>query len=127
MGFGDVFLRNRIVGNENVLQIWGAGRFPSAPSPGAPLDQLAEKYLERGAPGGSFVCLICAKLCQDKTVGKYHLEAKHFPSEEGYFCDVCGKHLKSQNSLKCHLYQTHTKEEREAAKLNPTFVWNKTP
>ena len=77
--------------------------------------------------GESFVCLICAKLCQDKTVGKYHLEAKHFPSEEGYFCDVCGKHLKSQNSLKCHLYQTHTKEEREAAKLNPTFVWNKTP
>ena len=59
---------------------------------------------------------------RDKTVGKYHLEAKHFPSDEGYFCDVCSKHLKSQNALKCHLYQRHSREERDAAKLSQTLA-----
>ena len=83
---------------------------------GLSLEELTEKYLER-TPGHthSFVCSLCAKPFHDKTSGKFHLEAKHFPSE-GYFCIVCGKHLKTQNSLKCHLYQTHTKEQRDAAK-----------
>ena len=91
-------------------------------SPGTSLEDLAAKYLGRTQPPGSgpsFQCLLCGKLCMDKTGGKYHLEAKHFPSDGGYFCDVCGKHLKSQNALKCHLYQTHSREEREAAKLKP--------
>ena len=94
-------------------------------TPGLSLDSLAEKYLGRSDPGGrsGFVCLICEKVCQDKTAGKYHLEAKHFPSDDGYFCDVCGKHLKSQNALKCHLYQTHTKEERDAAKMSQNSTW----
>jgi len=83
---------------------------------GLTLEDLTEKYLER-TPGQthSFACSLCAKPFHDKTSGKFHLEAKHFPSE-GYFCSVCGKHLKTQNSLKCHLYQTHTKEQRDAAK-----------
>jgi len=83
---------------------------------GLSLEELTEKYLER-TPGQthSFACLICGKPFHDKTSGKFHLEAKHFPSE-GYYCNICGKHLKTQNSLKCHLYQTHTKEQRDAAK-----------
>jgi len=83
---------------------------------GLTLEDLTEKYLER-TPGQthSFACSLCAKPFHDRTSGKFHLEAKHFPSE-GYFCSVCGKHLKTQNSLKCHLYQTHTKEQRDAAK-----------
>jgi len=83
---------------------------------GLTLEDLTDKYLER-TPGQthSFACSLCAKPFHDKTSGKFHLEAKHFPSE-GYFCSVCGKHLKTQNSLKCHLYQTHSKEQREAAK-----------
>ena len=54
---------------------------------------------------------------RDKTVGRYHLEAKHFPSDESFFCDVCSKHLKSQNALKCYLYQRPSREDRDAAKL----------
>jgi len=83
---------------------------------GLSLEDLTEKYLER-TPGQthSFACSLCGKPFHDKTSGKFHLEAKHFPSE-GYYCNICGKHLKTQNSLKCHLYQTHTKEQRDAAK-----------
>ena len=55
-------------------------------------------------------------------MGEYHLEAKQFPSDEGYFCGVCSKHLKSQNALKRHLYQRHSREERDAAKLSKTVA-----
>ena len=53
-------------------------------------------------------------------MGEYYLEAKHFPSDEGYIliCDVCSKHLESQNALKCHLYQMNSRGERDAAKLS---------
>jgi len=96
---------------------YGGAAVEAAPGDkGSSLDLLADKYLGRNTGGGpAFTCLLCGKACQDKTGGKFHLEAKHFPSD--YHCQVCGRHVKSQNALKCHLYQTHTKEERDAAKL----------
>ena len=39
------------------------------------------------------------------------------PQCTGYFCGVCSKHLKSQNALKCYLYQRPSREDRDAAKL----------
>ncbi len=52
---------------------------------------------------------------RDNTGAKFHLEALHFPTG-GYDCRLCGKHLSTKNSLKCHMYQVHSREERLALK-----------
>ncbi len=83
------------------------------------LSELSAKYVrkqvqpEDGTP--LFSCTICGRTFRDNTGAKYHLEALHFPTG-GYDCRLCGKHLSTKNSLKCHMYQVHSREERQALK-----------
>ena len=52
--------------------------------------------------GGKYSCTICHKEFRDKYSIKVHLDGVHFAPEEGYFCDICGKHCKTYAGLKCH-------------------------
>ena len=39
----------------------------------------------------------------NRTVVRNHVEAKHLPSEKGYVCQYCQKHLKNKIALNDHL------------------------
>jgi len=73
------------------------------------LDELASLYLTKLSEGG-FVCSLCSKISRDLHAGKSHLDSKHFPSETGHSCDICGKHCKTKNALACHTSIYHRKK-----------------
>jgi len=73
------------------------------------LDELASLYLTKLSEGG-FVCSLCSKVSRDLHAGKSHLDSKHFPSETGHSCDLCGKHCKTKNALACHTSIYHRKK-----------------
>lgn len=73
------------------------------------LDELASLYLTKLSEGG-FLCSLCSKISRDLHAGKSHLDSKHFPSETGHSCDLCGKHCKTKNALACHTSIYHRKK-----------------
>ena len=64
------------------------------------LQMLADQYSTKA--NGSYTCSICSAVCRDKYRIKVHLDSVHFPPEEGYSCEFCGKHSKTYAGLVCH-------------------------
>ena len=56
---------------------------------------------------GGYSCNVCGKLSADLTKAKGHLEAKHFPSVEGYSCAVCQRWCRTKNALSIHMSREH--------------------
>jgi len=69
------------------------------------LEEACELYLKKVAPG-RIVCTLCGKESPAITNAKYHLEAKHFPTE-GYSCEICQKFCKTRHGLSCHMSKHH--------------------
>ena len=64
------------------------------------MEVLAMTYLI--SEYGHYTCGICGKILRDRTDGKRHLEAKHFPTDGAYSCNLCGKSMNTVNALKSH-------------------------
>ena len=64
------------------------------------LQLLADQYSTKA--NGSYTCNICHKVFRDKYSIKMHLDSVHFTPEEGYSCDLCGKHCRTYAGLNCH-------------------------
>jgi len=69
------------------------------------LEEACDLYLKKVAPG-RIVCTLCGKESPAITNAKYHLEAKHFPTE-GYSCEICQKFCKTRHGLSCHMSKHH--------------------
>ena len=64
------------------------------------LDEVTRQYSVKSCSG--YICSICGKAGRDFPAMKSHIEAIHFPSEQGYSCDICLKTYRSKHSLTCH-------------------------
>ena len=69
------------------------------------LDALAHNYLEK--IGIYYICTLCSQKCRDRSAAKLHLESKHFPTENGYSCDICGKQFNTKNAFNTHKSYQH--------------------
>ena len=61
--------------------------------------------------GKSYICSLCGKSRGDLTAMKSHMEAIHFPNEDGYSCSVCHKICKTKHALACHISRYHKNSE----------------
>ena len=64
-----------------------------------------------------YSCNLCEISTNDFTSMKFHMEAKHFPSCEGYTCDVCQKHCKTRHALSTHKSRYHKSSFIDPEKL----------
>ena len=62
-------------------------------------------------PDKSWLCSLCGKVSRDVHAAKSHLDSKHFPSDNGYNCNLCDKHCKTKNALACHMSQYHRNKQ----------------
>ena len=69
------------------------------------LDSLAEQYLEDR--DGQYACTVCGKLMDRRYTAKLHLESKHFPTDNGYQCDLCDKTFNTYSAIKNHKFTYH--------------------
>lgn len=69
------------------------------------LDVLAGNYLEK--TGMYYNCTVCGHPCRDKFAAKLHLESKHFPTVNGYECEICSKTFNTKNAFKIHKSMEH--------------------
>ena len=66
----------------------------------ARLEELGQQHLVKQE--GGFQCNICGWIMKYKQNAKLHVESKHFPTMNGYYCDLCSKHFNTYKALKRH-------------------------
>jgi len=66
------------------------------------LEECVRTKLIKDDESKSYTCNLCEKVCGDLSIGRFHLESRHFPNYEGYNCPVCDKFCKTKNALACH-------------------------
>ena len=73
------------------------------------LEELANQYIIRNEADKTLPrqCTLCGKLFRDMFNAKMHLDSAHFPSANGYFCEICNKPSKSRSSLSKHYANYH--------------------
>ena len=64
------------------------------------LDEACENGLQK-VEGGGVVCLYCSTTWPALSLGRRHIEAKHFQTE-GYICDICQAYCETKHALTCH-------------------------
>ena len=69
------------------------------------LEELARTHLTRDHL--LYKCTICGRTAKDRYAMKMHLESKHFPTVDGYACDVCNKLFNTKNAFKTHKSNQH--------------------
>ena len=69
------------------------------------LEELAQNYLVRD--NYLYKCTICGKSAKDKYAAKMHLESKHFPTIDGYACEICRKLFNTKNAYNTHKTNLH--------------------
>ena len=70
------------------------------------IDELAKSYLSRNQDK-SLSCSLCGKVSRDMYNAKRHLEDKHFRSDSGYKCQLCGVFCVTLNTLTSHMSRQH--------------------
>ena len=70
------------------------------------LDVLANRNIKELA-NNNYSCSICGWIFKQRNDAKLHVESKHFPTDGGYVCDVCGKRTNTYNAYKTHMARNH--------------------
>jgi len=66
------------------------------------LEECVRTKLVKNDDCKAYTCNLCEKVCGDLSIGRFHLESRHFPNYDGYHCPVCDKFCKTKNALACH-------------------------
>ena len=53
------------------------------------MEMLAVENLEKNEFMNIYTCKICSRQFKRKFTAKLHVESKHFPSINGYYCKLC--------------------------------------
>ena len=64
------------------------------------LDSLGAQHLVE--EGNMFKCLICGWPFKQKINAKFHIESKHFPTVNGYHCELCNKYFNTYKAVIIH-------------------------
>ena len=62
---------------------------------------LGSQYMLEG--NNVYTCSLCGLEFKKKRATKIHIEAKHFPTDKGYICHLCGKSSNSFNAYNAHM------------------------
>ena len=73
------------------------------------LEELAKQYVIRNEADKTLPrqCTLCGKCFRDMYNAKLHIDSVHFPSVNGYNCDICHKQCKSKIALSSHFTRYH--------------------
>ena len=72
------------------------------------LESLGAQYLLEA--NNLHTCSLCGWTFKSKKDAKLHIEAKHFPTDKGYVCDLCGKSSNSYSSYRMHRSRHNKKQ-----------------
>ena len=73
------------------------------------MEMLAVENLEKNEFMNIYTCKICSGQFKRKYTAKLHVESKHFPSINGYYCQLCDKYFNTFSAIKSHNYLYHNK------------------
>ena len=69
------------------------------------LEELGQQHLVKQA--GGYQCNICGWIMKLRTNAKLHVESRHFPTLNGYYCELCRKYFNTLAAMKGHNVRCH--------------------
>ena len=63
--------------------------------------------------GNNFQCSLCEMVFSRKHTASLHLEAKHFPTDRGYVCEICYEGYNTYGNFKKHRSMCRRQQENQ--------------